>query len=85
MAFSFKNFSKTNLTTIFLLLFLKFARNFGFVCLRCQGNNPFSDLGYFDIEESIDPRSEIRFCDFPKKTNPKCRVVLALKHQLGTL
>ena len=34
MAFLCKNFSKTNLTAIFFL-FLKFARNSGFVCLRC--------------------------------------------------
>ena len=73
MAFSFKNFSKANLTATFFL-FEKFARNSGFVCLRCHGNNPFSDFAvlfiFFGAEESIDPRSEIRFWIFPKKTHP---------------
>ena len=56
MAFSFKNFSKTNLTAIFFL-FLKFARKTGFVFFALSRKIILSrTLGffYFDAEESIE-------------------------------
>ena len=62
-----EEFLQNKLNRYFFLVFLNLHATPGLFVWVVMENSPFSDLHFFDAEESIDARSETHFWIFPKK------------------